>query len=58
MTVDELCEKIWDGSFTSMTELNYELNELRQEGYTAGYSDGYTKAADDLKNLAKDMEPF
>ena len=41
-----------------MTELNYDLNELRQAGYSDGFTAGYNKAADDLKKLAKELEPF
>ena len=58
MSVEELCERIWDGGYTSLTELNYDLNELRQAEYSDGFTAGYNKAADDLKKLAKELEPF
>ena len=53
MTVEELAERIWDQSYTSIAELQSDLRELYDEGREDGYSEAVARVKESARKLAQ-----
>ena len=53
MSIDELAERIWDQSYSSIAELQSDLRELYDEGREAGYSEAVARVKDAAKKLTQ-----
>lgn len=53
MSIDELAERIWDQSYSSIAELQSDLRELYDEGREAGYSEAVARMKEAAKKLTQ-----
>lgn len=51
LTIEELAERIWDQSYSSIAELQSDLTELYEEGREAGYAEAVARVKESAKKL-------